>query len=56
MHTSTTHQKGFTLVETLVAIMVLTLAYLNRLSSMLYALARLSNHKAGISEEAPDYK
>jgi cob(I)alamin adenosyltransferase len=33
-----------------------TLAYLNRLSSMLYALARLSNHKAKISEEAPDYQ
>ncbi|MBL7045668.1 MAG: cob(I)yrinic acid a,c-diamide adenosyltransferase [Parcubacteria group bacterium] len=33
-----------------------TLAYLNRLSSLLYALARLSNHKSGISEESPDYK
>ncbi len=33
-----------------------TLAYLNRLSSMLYALARLSNHLSGITEEAPDYK
>lgn len=31
-------------------------AYLNRLSSLLYALARLANHKAGISEEGPDYK
>ena len=31
-------------------------AYLNRLSSMLYALARLSNHLSGIKEEAPDYK
>jgi len=33
-----------------------TLAYLNRLSSLLYALARLTNHKFGINEESPDYK
>jgi cob(I)alamin adenosyltransferase len=33
-----------------------TLAYLNRLSSVLYALARLSNHKSGITEVSPDYK
>lgn len=33
-----------------------TLAYLNRLSSALYALARYSNHKIGIMEEAPDYR
>ena len=33
-----------------------TLKYLNRLSSILYAMARLSNHLAGISEEAPVYK
>lgn len=33
-----------------------TLAYLNRLSSILYALARYSNHLAGIEEEAPDYR
>lgn len=32
-----------------------TLAFLNRLSSILYALARLSNHKSGITEQAPDY-
>ncbi|PIT90896.1 ATP:cob(I)alamin adenosyltransferase [Candidatus Kaiserbacteria bacterium CG10_big_fil_rev_8_21_14_0_10_49_17] len=31
-------------------------AYLNRLSSLLYALARLSNHKSGISEESPKYE
>ena len=31
------------------------LAYLNRLSSLLYALARLSNHRAGIIEEKPHY-
>ncbi len=33
-----------------------TKAYLNRLSSLLYALARLSNYKFGITEEGPDYK
>jgi cob(I)alamin adenosyltransferase len=33
-----------------------TLQYLNRLSSVLYALARLSNHLAGVVEEAPVYK
>jgi len=33
-----------------------TKAYLNRLSSFLYALARLANHKFGIKEEGPDYK
>lgn len=35
---------------------VQTLAYLNRLSSLLYALARLSNHKSGINEQPPSYK
>ncbi len=33
-----------------------TLAYLNRLSSLLYALARHANHKSGITEEPPTYK
>lgn len=33
-----------------------TLAFLNRLSSLLYALARLSNHKSGIVEQSPDYQ
>lgn len=33
-----------------------TLAYLNRLSSTLYALARFANHQRGIEEKAPDYK
>ena len=33
-----------------------TLAYLNRLSSLLYAFARLANHRAGITEKSPDYK
>ena len=33
-----------------------TLKYLNRLSSILYALARLANHLNGINEEPPSYK
>ncbi len=33
-----------------------TLPYLNRLSSLLFALARLSNHRSGIKEETPSYK
>jgi cob(I)alamin adenosyltransferase len=33
-----------------------TLKYLNRLSSTLYALARLCNHISGINEESPSYK
>lgn len=33
-----------------------TLVYMNRLSSVLYALARLSNHLSGINEESPNYK
>jgi len=33
-----------------------TLAYLNRLSSLLYALARLVNHRAGIAEKKPSYR
>ena len=32
-----------------------TLAFLNRLSSLFYALARLSNHKSGITEQPPTY-
>jgi cob(I)alamin adenosyltransferase len=32
-----------------------TLAFLNRLSSLLYALARLVNHKSGINEVPPSY-
>jgi len=31
-------------------------SYLNRLSSLLYALARLSSHKSGINEQPPSYK
>ncbi|MFA4975795.1 MAG: cob(I)yrinic acid a,c-diamide adenosyltransferase [Candidatus Paceibacterota bacterium] len=33
-----------------------TKAYLNRLSSVLYAFARLANYREGITEESPDYK
>ena len=33
-----------------------TLAYLNRLSSLLFALARLSAYKSGINEQSPSYK
>ncbi len=33
-----------------------TRAYMNRLSSLLYALARLSNHLSGITEESPKYE
>jgi cob(I)alamin adenosyltransferase len=33
-----------------------TMAYLNRLSSLLFALARLANHLAGVTEENPSYK
>lgn len=33
-----------------------TLAYLNRLSSLLYALARQVNHKSGITEQPPEYR
>lgn len=33
-----------------------TLAYLNRLSSVLYAFARASNHINGVVEEAPKYE
>lgn len=32
-----------------------TRAYLNRLSSILYACARLANQKSGIAEQAPKY-
>jgi len=33
-----------------------TRSYMNRLSSILYALARYSNFLAGVKEEAPDYR
>ncbi len=31
-------------------------AYANRLSSLLYALVRLANHRAGVSESPPSYQ
>jgi len=33
-----------------------TLSYLNRLSSLLYALARISSHMEGVEESKPTYK
>jgi cob(I)alamin adenosyltransferase len=33
-----------------------TRAYMNRLSSLLFALARLANYKSGVKEENPSYK
>jgi cob(I)alamin adenosyltransferase len=33
----------------------ITLKYMNRLSSILFALARLTNHRSGIKESAPSY-
>jgi cob(I)alamin adenosyltransferase len=42
--------------EGLVKVSLNTLAYLNRLSSLLFALARLSAHKSGIQENSPSYK
>jgi len=33
-----------------------TKAYMNRLSSLLFALARLANHQAGVQEENPRYE
>jgi len=32
-----------------------TMVYMNRLSSLLFALARLANHLAGVAEEIPRY-
>ena len=34
---------------------VATMSYLNRLSSLLFALARLANHLSGVAEETPRY-
>lgn len=42
--------------ENLIKLSDSTMAYLNRLSSLLYALARLVNHKSGIKEESPNYR
>jgi len=38
-----------------IAVDPVTLQYLNRLSSLLYALARWANHQSGAPEEAPHY-
>lgn len=43
------HEEGF------VKISEATIAYLNRLSSLLYALARYANTKSGVAEENPHY-
>ncbi len=42
--------------EEMVEVGEYTLAYLNRLSSLLYALARLVNLKSGITEQSPTYE
>ena len=42
--------------EKLVEVGEHSLAYLNRLSSLLYALARLTNYKSGIAEQPPSYE
>jgi len=42
--------------EKMVKISAETASYLNRLSSLLYALARLTNHKSGIKENSPKYE
>ena len=39
-----------------ITVSVETLSYLNRLSSLLYALARISSHIDGVGEIKPDYK
>jgi cob(I)alamin adenosyltransferase len=39
-----------------VAVSAETMTYLNRLSSLLYALARISSHIEGVEEIKPDYK
>jgi cob(I)alamin adenosyltransferase len=42
--------------ENLIKLSDSTLTYLNRLSSLLYALARLINHQSGVAEESPHYQ
>lgn len=42
--------------ENKVSVNEFTLAYLNRLSSVLYAFVRLANKESEIVEESPDYK
>ncbi len=42
--------------ESNVKISAESLSFMNRLSSILYALARLSNHKGGVAEVSPQYE
>ncbi len=42
--------------EGIIKISTYAMTYLNRLSSLLYALARHSAHKSGIKEQSPSYK
>lgn len=42
--------------EKVVNVDATVLTFLNRLSSLLYALARFANHRAGIKEEPPKYE
>jgi cob(I)alamin adenosyltransferase len=42
--------------EGMVAVSAETITYLNRLSSLLYALARIASHLEGAEEIKPDYK
>ncbi len=42
--------------ETTIAIHAETLAYCNRLSSLLYAMVRTTNDKLGVNETAPTYQ
>lgn len=42
--------------EDKVSVSKFSLAYLNRLSSVLYAFVRLANHRSGMTEQSPDYK
>jgi len=42
--------------ENMIEISLNSLSYLNRLSSLLYVLARVINHEKGIKEKTPSYK
>lgn len=41
--------------EGLIKMSAISLSWLNRLSSLLYVLARLANYEAGVNEKAPRY-
>ena len=51
-----TERRVIAAIETGRAVSEHSRAYLNRLSSLLFALARLANHLGGIKEETPSYK